>query len=100
MLSVSGRSNYSTNQSKVAKHCNIRYLKDYNNGTQDSAAGDNNPYINIAETSPRGKFSDEKHNGTSGETTLQSNLMKQYKSEKRLLNSQLSASAVPNLKLD
>ncbi len=77
MLSVSGRSNYTTSNSKVAKHCNIRYLKDYNRQSMDDGQESTrkmtdqgsgtaamqtttilprNPYINIkeAQTSPRG----------------------------------------------
>lgn len=57
MLSVSGRSNYSTANSKVAKHCNIRYLKDYNISNAAGEQGNqSNPYITIkeAQTSPMG----------------------------------------------
>jgi hypothetical protein len=39
MLSVSGRTNYSTQ--RIAKHCNIRYLKEQPRGLH--------PYLNINE---------------------------------------------------
>jgi hypothetical protein len=42
MLSVSGRSNYSTYSARLAKHCNIRYLKEQPDGLL-------NPYLNIHE---------------------------------------------------
>ena len=51
MLSVSGRTNYSS--AKLAKHCNIRYLKDANGGKVDEAIdtmNKPNPYLNINET--------------------------------------------------